>query len=101
MSSTLLQAGPDMDIIKARLQATWESGDFGQIAKCIEPAAEEFMEHVPLRPGFVVLDAACGTGNLAVLAAKRRCRVQGLDIAANLIEQARARATAESLAIDY
>jgi SAM-dependent methyltransferase len=101
MSSTLLQAGPNMDVIKAKLKATWESGDFGQIAKCIEPAAEEFMAHVPLRPGFVVLDAACGTGNLAVIAAKRRCRVHGLDIAENLVEQAEARAKAEALAIEY
>src|SRR5262249_58976903 len=59
----------DMSAIKARQKATWESGDFGQVAKFTMPAAEEFMARVELWPGARVLDAACGTGNLAVVAA--------------------------------
>src|SRR5690242_11030760 len=80
---------PNLDAIKAKQKATWEAGDFGQIARSIENVAEEFMAQQPLKPGLRVLDAACGTGNLAVLAAKRGCDVQGVDIARNLIEQAR------------
>ena len=87
--------------LKARLKATWESGDFGQIAKFTMPAAEQFMARIPLQPGMRVLDAACGTGNLAVLAARRRCQVAGLDIAANLLVQARQRADQEQLAIEF
>jgi len=48
-----------------------------------------------------VLDAACGTGNLAVIAARRGCVTSGLDIASNLIAQARERARELSLNIDY
>jgi SAM-dependent methyltransferase len=48
-----------------------------------------------------VLDAACGTGNLAILAARRGCIVSGIDIACKLIAQARARAATEGLRIDY
>jgi SAM-dependent methyltransferase len=91
----------DFSSIKVRQKATWESGDFGQIAKSIEPAAEDFMSRLPLRRGDVLLDAACGTGNLAVVAARAGCAVHGLDIASNLIAQARQRARAESLSIAY
>jgi SAM-dependent methyltransferase len=91
----------DIQAIKARQKATWESGDFGQVAKFTMPSAEEFMARIELRPGRKVLDAACGTGNLAVLAARRGCQVSGLDIASNLIAQARERAGHEALDIDY
>jgi len=101
--TTTLTPPPTIDFqtIKARQKATWESGDFGEIAKSIEPAAEEFMAHLPLRRGDRVLDAACGTGNLAVIASRAGCEVHGLDIATNLIAQARARARAEGLNITY
>ena len=101
--TTTLTPPPTIDLptIKARQKATWESGDFGEIAKSIEPAAEEFMAHLPLRRGHQVLDAACGTGNLAVIASRIGCEVHGLDIASNLIAQARVRARAEGLNITY
>jgi SAM-dependent methyltransferase len=51
--------------------------------------------------GTHVLDVACGTGNLAVIAARRGGAISGIDIAANLIEQARTRAAAEGLSIAY
>jgi SAM-dependent methyltransferase len=92
---------PDLEAVKARQKATWESGDFGQIARTIENVADEFMARQPLRPDARVLDAACGTGNLAVIAAERGCEVIGIDIASNLIEQARNRAAAAGLRIDY
>ena len=64
------QPPANLDAIKARQKATWEAGNFGEVAKHIESAAEEFMGGIPLRPGLRVLDAACGTGNLAVHAAR-------------------------------
>ena len=92
---------PDIESIKARQKSTWESGDFGQIAHFIMPDAEQFMARLNLQPGTKVLDVACGTGNLAVLAARRGCITSGLDIASNLIAQARERAQNEALAIEY
>jgi len=44
-----------------------------------------------------VLDVACGTGNSAIPAARKGAKVIGVDIAPNLLEQARARATSEGL----
>src|SRR5260221_9634515 len=83
--------------LKTRLRATWIAGDFGEIAKSIEAGAEEFVNRLGLKPGMRVLDVACGTGNLAIPAAKTGADVTGIDIAPNLIEQAQARAAAEGL----
>ena len=91
----------EIQTIKTRQKAIWESGDFGQIARTIENVAEDFMGRQSLRPDTRVLDVACGTGNLAVVAARRGCVVSGIDIAANLIAQARARAAAEGLRIEF
>jgi len=92
---------PNLHAIKARQKATWESGDFGEIAHSIETAAEEFMTRQSLHPGQRVLDVACGTGNLAVVAARHGCEASGIDIAANLIAQARTRAAIGGLRIGY
>src|SRR6185503_8996748 len=92
---------PNLETIKAKQKSTWESGDFGQVARSIESVAEEFMARQPLLHGGRVLDVACGTGNLAVIAARRGCMVSGIDIAANLLVQARARAAAARLNIDF
>jgi SAM-dependent methyltransferase len=100
MSTTYVTATPEQSL-RARCRATWEAGDFGHVAKYNEPAAAEFMERLPLAPGLRVLDLACGTGNLAVLAARAGCVTSGLDIASNLIAQARSRAAAQHLAIEY
>jgi SAM-dependent methyltransferase len=92
---------PNLTAIKAKQKATWESGDFGQVAQVIENVAEDFMTRQPLRPGLQVLDVACGTGNLAVIAAARGCVVSGIDIATNLLAQARVRADEAGLNIDF
>lgn len=91
----------DFDALKARLKATWSAGDFGLIAKSYEAGAAEFVGRLALTPGCRVLDVACGTGNLAVPAARAGAEVTGVDIAANLLEQARGRAAAEGLAVTF
>lgn len=92
---------PNLDTIKANQKTTWESGDFGRVARLIEDAAEEFMARQSLHCGVRVLDVACGTGNLALIAARRGCQVSGIDIASNLVTQARARAAEAGLKVDY
>ena len=87
----------EMEALKSQLRATWIAGDFGEIAKSIEHGAEEFVARLDIKPGMRVLDVACGTGNLALPAAKAGAEVTGVDIAPNLIEQAIARAAAEGV----
>jgi SAM-dependent methyltransferase len=91
------QPATDMDALKSRLKATWMAGDFGFIAKSYETGAAEFVRRIGLAPGARVLDVACGTGNLALPAARAGADVTGVDIATNLLEQARSRAAAEGL----
>ena len=91
----------DMEALKARLKATWMAGDFGQIAKASEIAAEQFIARCAIKPGMRVLDVACGTGNLAIPAAKAGALVTGADIATNLLEEARARAEREGVTAQF
>ena len=90
-----------MDTIKAGMKDAWMAGDFGEIAKfsAIEP--EAFVNRLPIQAGMRVLDVACGTGNVAIPAARRGGVVTGVDIASNLLEQAGARAGHEKLQIDF
>jgi SAM-dependent methyltransferase len=92
---------PEMEALKSRLKAMWMTGDFGEVAKHIEMGAEEFIARLALKPGVRVLDVACGSGNLAIPAARLGAIVTGVDIATNLLEQARARAEAEGLTIGF
>lgn len=92
---------PEMETLKSRLKSMWMAGDFGQIAKQIETSAQEFIDRLQLKPGERVLDVACGSGNLALPAARAGAIVTGVDIAPNLLEQARARAAAEGLTIKF
>lgn len=88
---------PEMEALKAKMKTVWSAGDFGKIAVLIETGAEEFIERLNLQKGERVLDVACGSGNLAIPAARAGALVTGVDIAPNLVEQARARAAAENL----
>jgi SAM-dependent methyltransferase len=88
---------PEMEALKNRLRATWMAGDFGEIAKIIAQGGDEFVDNLDIKPGMKVLDVACGTGNTAIPEAKKGADVTGVDIASNLIEQARARAEAEGV----
>ena len=87
----------EMAALKTKLRATWIAGDFGQIARFYPDEAEAFINRLHLQPGMKVLDVACGTGNLALPAARAGADVTGVDIAPNLVEQARENAKREGL----
>jgi len=87
--------------LKDRLRATWMAGDFGRIALYSAAEAEGFVDRLGIQPGMRVLDVACGTGNLAIPAAKRGALVTGVDIAPNLVEQARIRAAADGVTATF
>jgi SAM-dependent methyltransferase len=94
-------ATSELDALKTRLRATWIAGDFGQIARYYTGEAEEFIKRLNLKPGMKVLDVACGTGNLAIPAARAGADVTGVDIAPNLVEQSRENAKREGLSIQF
>jgi SAM-dependent methyltransferase len=96
-----MSTAPTIDQIKSSMRSTWMSGDFGVIAKTVTAGAEDFIASLDIPAGARVLDIACGTGNTAIPLARRGCIVTGVDLAPNLLEQARARAAAEHLAITF
>lgn len=90
-------ATSELAALKTKLRATWIAGDFGEIAKYYADQAEDFVKRLGLKPGMKVLDVACGTGNLAIPAARTGADVTGVDIAPNLVEQASENAKREGL----
>lgn len=87
----------EMEALKARLKATWMSGDYAHFAQYLEPGAREFLNRLNIEPGTQMLDVGCGAGQIAIPAARAGALVSGVDIASNLIEKARERAAAEGV----
>jgi SAM-dependent methyltransferase len=94
-------SGSSADPTTERVRATWTAGDFGRIATGYASGAAEFIARLELAQGERVLDVACGTGNLALPAARAGALTTGIDIAPNLIAQAVANAAAEELAARF
>ena len=94
-------ANLDLGQLKERMRGTWITGDFGRIAQYAAQGAEDFVDRLNVLAAMRVLDVACGTGNLALPAARKGAHVTGVDIAPNLLEQARRRAEAEGLKLSF
>jgi ubiquinone/menaquinone biosynthesis C-methylase UbiE len=92
---------PDLGAIKARQQATWSAGDYGVIGTRLQIVGEALCEAVDLRAGNRVLDVAAGNGNASLAAARRWGEVVATDYVPALLDDARARATADRLAIEF
>jgi 2-polyprenyl-3-methyl-5-hydroxy-6-metoxy-1,4-benzoquinol methylase len=92
---------PSMDQIKSAMRSIWMAGDFGVVARTITGAAEAFVHRLAIAPATHTLDVACGTGNVAIPMARAGAVTTGVDIAPNLLVQARERATSEGLTITF
>jgi len=90
-----------LEEVKERQQKTWSSGDYGKIAWITVPLADVLCEAADLRSSSAVLDVATGTGHAALAAARRLCTVTGIDYVPDLLQQARARASTEYLAVEF
>jgi ubiquinone/menaquinone biosynthesis C-methylase UbiE len=91
----------DLNSLKSKLKSTWKSGNYGLIAKALEPSAAEFLGRLGIEPGIKLLDVACGTGQGAIPAAKSGAQVTGMDLASEQVEQARERAREEGVSIQF
>ncbi len=102
MTTVLTTANtPEMDALKSRLKTMWMAGDYGHFATFMEAGAMEFYPRLGITAGERVLDVACGAGQLSFPAARSGAIVTGIDIASNLIDQAKARAAKEGITIDF
>ena len=95
MSATTIAS--EIDGLKIRLKETWMAGDYDRFSRYMEQDARAFYERLDIPAGCHMLDVACGSGQLSLWAARDGIDVTGVDIAPNLVERAKARATAEGL----
>src|SRR5512142_486072 len=88
---------PQIDNLKARLKETWSAGNYDLFSRYMEQGARTFYEQLDVSAGCQLLDVACGSGQLALWAARDGVSVTGVDIAQTLVRRAQARADAEGL----
>src|SRR5215471_18851761 len=88
---------PEIDDLKTRLKETWMAGDYDRFSRYMEQGARIFYEQLDIPAGCQLLDVACGSGQVALWAARDGVNVTGVDIAPHIIDHAQARAKAEGL----
>src|SRR5262245_18287169 len=88
---------PEIDGLKTRLKETWMAGDYDRFSRYMEEGARSFYIRLDIPAGCRLLDVACGSGQVALWAARERVNVTGVDIAPNLVQRAQTRAKAECL----
>jgi SAM-dependent methyltransferase len=101
MEAITTSATRDLTAIKARQQATWASGDFGQIGVRLQIVGESLCEAADVQAFERVLDVAAGNGNASLAAARRFAHVTSTDYVPALLEQGRRRAEADRLRIAF
>ena len=87
------------DALTERSRRVWSAGDYDRISAGFRHEAEAFVARRALAPGLEVLDAACGSGNLTIPAARSGASVTGFDLVPGLLDAAAAWARREHLAI--
>jgi SAM-dependent methyltransferase len=84
----------------AQAQTTWGVGEYELIADRLEPASREIVDRARVIAADRVLDLACGTGNAALIAARRGASVTGVDFEPRLLAIAADRAR-DSVAVAF
>ena len=87
--------------LKARHSVAWGNGPYERVTNTIRDIHALVVERVDPKAGERVLDAATGTGAVAILVALRGVDVVGQDLAPVLIETARQRAAEEGVEVDF
>lgn len=79
----------------------WGVGYYERTAAQLLPTAETVIDAAAPAEGETLVDLGCGTGNAALIAARRGALVTGVDPAPRLLEVGAAQARAEGLSIDF
>ena len=95
----LSHTAPAADAATERSLRIWSAGDYDRIAAGFRHEAEAFVHRLALAPDAEVLDAACGSGNLTIPAARTGARVTGFDLVPELLDATAQWAEREHLAI--
>src|SRR5262249_50630953 len=84
-----------------RLSETWSGATYERIAESFAPVHQRLVELVAPQPGERFFDLACGTGGVALIAARTGAEVTGLDLSEDQISKARAAAREVGLDIRF
>lgn len=87
--------------LKARQSVMWGNGPYERITNTIRDIHALVIERADPQTGDRVLDAATGTGAVALLVAARGADVVGVDLAPVLIDTARERAAEEGVIVQF
>ena len=79
----------------------WSGASYERIAETFAPIHDRVVAALEIGPGARVLDVACGTGGVALRAARAGADVVGIDISADQLAKARRAAGSEGLAIQF
>src|SRR2546428_6281806 len=74
---------------------------FAPLEALTTPAAARLVKFANVRAGQSVLDIGCGTGVVAITAARIGARVRGIDLTPELLERARENARIANVEIDF
>jgi SAM-dependent methyltransferase len=80
---------------------SWSGASYERIAETFAPIHDSIVDALAIGPGARVLDVACGTGGVALRAARAGADVVGIDISADQLAKARSAAEAEGLDIQF
>ena len=102
MSITLASVLPaELKALKDRQQLAWSAGNYAVIGSTLQIVGETLCEALDLRAGEALLDVAAGNGNVSLAAARRWCEVVATDYVPALLDNARERAQADGLKIEF
>lgn len=74
-------------------KALWEKGDFTRVAQSMRRSGELVVDGLGITKGLKILDLGCGDGTTALPEAMLGAEVLGVDIADNLVEAGKKRAS--------
>jgi SAM-dependent methyltransferase len=98
-ASTLNMSEDPIAKFKEAQRQGWKH--FAPLEALTTPAAARLVKFANVRGGQSVLDVACGTGVVAITAARIGARVRGLDLTPELLERARENAKLARVEIDF
>lgn len=94
-----MQTSDPFSQMKANQKIGWAL--FAPLEAITTPAAAKLVEFAEVSSGQQVLDCACGTGVVAITAARRGARVKALDLAPALLERAKENAALAQVEIEF
>ncbi len=87
--------------VSGSLADAWSGASYERIAETFASIHDRVVAELALDPGARVLDVACGTGGVALRAARAGADVVGIDVSADQLAKARAAAEAAGLEIRF